>query len=211
MSQGETQLSKGDYLKKFQTLMYVNSKYFNLQKFFENKKQLKMKNSEENFEQEMKLLSKKRKKRKLDRLRREDEKSLLSPFNKFRIFRKRKKKSASSKLALQKRYSSIERKKPLDKLQPMHEQNVNFLAQSCVPLESPAKRFSVLHSLLLEKKREAADRSVKARPRLPQVKKRKRAAKAGASLFNSQMKSQFIATSKIKSSINTIRQKRRRE
>lgn len=194
--------------------MYVNSKYFNLQKFFENKKQLKMKNSEENFEKEMQLLSKKRKKRKNDRFRRENDKDILSPFNKFRAFRKRKKKSGPPKVALQKRFSSIDRKKLNPKSQPVQEQNTHFLAQSCVPLESPAKRFSVLHSLLLKKRHEEApnerrsmENTVKIKAKLPQVKKRKRTEKLGTSLFNKKGKSLFITTSKIKSSINTIRKK----
>lgn len=195
--------AKGDYLKKFQTLMYVNSKYFNLQKFFESKKQLKVDGSQENFDEEAARLDKRRRRKRLERLRREH-KGPPSPFDGFRAFKKRRR-APPPKPTLRKRFSSVDRKRPDE---AAHESNAQFLAQSCVPLESPAKRFSVLHLLLLKKAGETAKRPRTSAKKPGRAAPERRQPRPGASLFDKQGKSGFVTASKIKSSINTIRQKR---
>jgi hypothetical protein len=212
-SLNEARISKGDYLKKFQTLMYVNSKYFNLQKFFENKKQLKMENSEENFENEIKLLNKKRKKKKNNRLRRIESKGISNSFNKFKIFRK-KKRLKFQKESCEKRFSSIDRKKIQVKNNIQSNQNSTFLIQSCIPLKSPAKRFSVLQSLILKKNYEKL--AVKNKKNMNKssnfsfplnMLNSVKAKEGKRSSSKKREKSFFITTNKIKNSINTIRKK----
>lgn len=210
-STNETQLSKGDYLKKFQTLMYVNSKYFNLQKFFENKKQLNMQNSEENFEKEIKILNKKRKKRKISRLLREEKKTGMKSMDKFRLFRK-KKKSGPSFPGPKSRFSSMDRGvvKPGPQAKDKHASRFP-LFQSQFPVNSPKHRFSVTSSLLNKKKinfklphnHEAPVITLKPPPK----KQNPPVLSDQTSIQRKKGKSVFLTSNKIKQSINMIRKK----
>jgi hypothetical protein len=214
VSTNKTRLSKGDYLKKFQTLMYVNSKYFNLQKFFENKKQLNMQNSEENFEEEIKILNKKRKKRKISRLMREKKKVNIRSMDKYKLFKKRKRLD-SSYTKIKNRFSIMDRKVLANNRSVSKNSKAQLLIQSCLPMNSHMKRFSMAPQVFpknrlefkLPIKRNVRNGDPQSSGSNESKSSKSSRSKTTLNRSTSKGKSLFMASNKIKASINMIRKK----